>query len=115
MAVAFMKDKRVQYYDSFGGNGERYTRDIFQYIKDEHQDKLKAPLPDADSWTLISRTTSDTPRQRNGYDCGVFVCTFADFIAQGLPLYFGQDDLPRCRQRIALALLGGHTALEEQW
>jgi sentrin-specific protease 1 len=111
MAVAFMDEKRIQFYDSFGGNGDRYVRDLFQYLQDEHLDKRGTLLPDLDSWTLVGATTRDTPRQRNGYDCGVFVCMFADFLAMGYPLCFGQDDLPRCRQRIALAILNGRDVL----
>lgn len=112
MAAIFMKEKRIQYYDSFGGNGEKYVRDLFRYLQDEHRDKKKCDLPEADSWTLVFRSVDDTPRQRNGVDCGVFVCMFADFLAQNYPLCFSQDDLPRCRERVALAILEGHSSIQ---
>jgi hypothetical protein len=64
-AVIFMQAKRIQFYDSMGGDGRRYLNALFQYVKDEHQDKKKCPLPDEDEWEFIE-CTSDTPRQRNG-------------------------------------------------
>jgi len=76
-AVVFMQEKRIQVYDSMGG-GEEYLPHLMQYLKDEHKDKKKCPLPDADSWTLVS-TTVDTPRQRNGknysYPFALFLVT----------------------------------------
>jgi sentrin-specific protease 1 len=108
MAVVFVVEKRIQFYDSYGGH---YVRDLFRYLQDEHLDKKGTPLPDIDSWTIVGTTPRDTPQQRNVDDCGVFVCTLADFIVQDYPLCFGQDDMPRCRQRIAMAILQGYDVL----
>lgn len=110
-AVAFMQERRVQYYDSMGGSGIQYLRDIFQYIQDEHRDKKKCPLPNVDDWKLVP-CTRDTPRQHNGYDCGVFTCMFADFISKDCPLdVLGQDHITQCRERIALSILEGQAIL----
>lgn len=62
-----MQKKIIRVYDSFGGPGQHYLDVLFRYLQDEHQDKKKEPLPDADQWQLIC-TTRDTPRQNN--------CTF---------------------------------------
>ena len=105
-AVAFMQEKRIQYYDSFGADGMEYLRAIMQYIKDEHMDKKKSPLPDEADWKLVP-CQSDTPHQLNGYDCGVFTCMFADFVSKDCPLVFGQDHITLCRERIALSILIG--------
>eukprot|EP00977_Amphora_coffeiformis_P012558 scaffold3132_cov158-Amphora_coffeaeformis.AAC.3 len=80
------------------------------YIKDEHKDKNKEPLPDEEEWRLIP-CERDTPRQRNGYDCGVFTCMFADFISKDCPLVFGQDHVNQCRERIALSILQGRAIM----
>ena len=134
-AVAFMQDKRIQYYDSFvsvavlsilmlesclvshiplvakkGGEGWPYLETIKRYIEDEHEDKKKFPLPDTDEWKLIP-CQPDTPRQKNGYDCGVFTCMFADFISKDCPLVFTQDHVNQCRERIALSILKGKAIL----
>ena len=109
-AVAFMQEKRIQFYDSMGDDGMHYVEGIFQYIKDEHQAKHGAPLPDPDSWRLVA-CTRDTPRQLNGYDCGVFLCMFADFLSKGCPLLFDQTMITQCRERIALAIMKGQAIM----
>ena len=64
-AVAFMKEKRIQMYDSMGSDGMHYLENLFQYIKDEHKAKKGCDLPNADEWKLVP-CERDTPRQRNG-------------------------------------------------
>ena len=64
-AVAYMQEKRIQFYDSMGASGKSYLNHIFNYIKEEHKDKKKIPLPDVDEWELVP-CTRDTPRQGNG-------------------------------------------------
>ena len=67
-AVAFMKEKRIQMYDSLGGPGRPYLEAIFQYLQDDHKDKKKCQMPDQDEWVLVT-TQGDTPNQRNGTCC----------------------------------------------
>jgi Ulp1 family protease len=38
-AVIYMKEYRIQLYDSMHGSGQHYLHDLFQYIQDEHIDK----------------------------------------------------------------------------
>jgi sentrin-specific protease 1 len=64
-AAIFMKKKRIEVFDSMGSNGNRYLDALFTYIQDEHMDKKKIPLPDADAWEIVP-TQPDTPRQTNG-------------------------------------------------
>lgn len=108
-AVAFMQEKKIQFYDSMGGDGMYYLKQLFRYLKDEHMDKKKMPLPDEDQWQLVP-CQQDTPQQSNGYDCGVFTCMFADFVSKDCPLIFTQQHVSLCRQRMALSILNG-TAL----
>ncbi|GMH93332.1 hypothetical protein TrVE_jg14317 [Triparma verrucosa] len=99
-------EKRIQYYDSLGGSGEQYLKGMLMYLNDEWQ-KLSKPgdfVPE--DWSLIS-TTKETPRQKNGYDCGVFTCTCADYISLGLELTYTQKDITVCRRRMALKILNG--------
>jgi sentrin-specific protease 1 len=105
-AVAYMSEKRIQMYDSMGADGMHYLQSIFQYIKDEHEDKKKSPLPDEDQWQIIP-TQRDTPGQKNGYDCGVFTCMFADFLSKNCPLAFSQEHITICRERIVLSIMNG--------
>jgi len=107
-AVAYMQDKRIHFYDSLGSDGMDYLEAIMQYVKDEHKDKKKAPLPNDDEWELVPCDPRTTPRQLNGFDCGVFTCMFIDFLSKDCPLDFlGQEHITQCRERIALSILNG--------
>ena len=64
----------------------------------------------------------DAPCQENGYDCGVFVCQYAEKIARRSPLNFSQKDLnhplARARDRMIQELIEGRINLEwrmEYW
>ena len=109
LTVVFMEEKRIQYYDSYKGEGkgEKYLKGVLQYLKDEHMRQFKKPM-DESEWQLVP-CTADTPQQDDddGRNCGVFVCLFADFIALGChPMFdFNLDHLTKCRKWIALAIL----------
>ncbi|KAL7564634.1 hypothetical protein ACA910_009323 [Epithemia clementina (nom. ined.)] len=106
-AVAFIQERRIQFYDSLGSSGMDYLRYILRYLQDEHLDKKKRPLPDVDDWKLVPCDVENTPRQLNGYDCGVFTCMFIDFVSKDCPLVFDQSHVTQCRERIALSILNG--------
>jgi Ulp1 family protease len=88
----FMKRRVIQVFDSLA-NTERnvYLGHIFQYLKDEYQNKHKRPLPKLSKWKLIS-SHGDNPYQgvdsqgRDTNDCGVYTCLFMDYLLLNLPL-----------------------------
>ena len=47
---------------------------------------------------LLGCNVEETPQQQNGYDCGVFVCMFANLLSLGYPLHFGQEHATMYRQ-----------------
>ena len=111
LTVAFMEEKRIQYYDSFKGvgKGEKYLKGVLDYFKDEHQRQFKSDM-DASEWRLVP-CTEDTPQQtkyneENDYDCGVFLCLFADFIVMDCaPIFdFDEECINKYREWIALAI-----------
>lgn len=105
LAVIFIKDKRIQYYDSMNGSGEIYLENLKQYLIDEMNHKKKAKLDwEGEGWSLRP-TTKDTPQQHNGCDCGVFTTMFAEFISEDLPLDFNQSDMENFRRKIASSIL----------
>ena len=63
LAVIFMEDKRIQYYDSMGGTDTAKLEGLLEYVKDEYRVKNGKDM-DAAEWELVS-CTSDTPQQRN--------------------------------------------------
>jgi hypothetical protein len=74
LAVADISNQKIQMYDSgqrynyksIGKNGFVCLEIILRYLKDEHLDKKKTPLPNANCWRLIPYCQSDIPQQSNG-------------------------------------------------
>ena len=104
MLVMFIREKKIQYYDSMGNTGKRYLHGALQYLGDEAR-KLDHQAFDASEWQLGNQ--SDTPQQENGFDCGVFSIMFADFISDNLPLNFAQNLMPLFRRKICANILRG--------
>lgn len=142
LAVVFMRQRVVQYYDSNnpeGGKGRKYLRAIKHWLANECMTYLKKPLEPraggnegggADAcwggtWKLVKSQTA-TPQQENGCDCGVFTCIAADFLsdvaASAGPaannncgaLQYSQADMEHFRQRIAVRLLQGEDSLVKE-
>ncbi|EEY61940.1 SUMO protease, putative [Phytophthora infestans T30-4] len=89
MAVIFMTEKRIQYYDSMHGSGAACLKVLLRYLHDESEHKKKQKFND-EGWELVT-TTPDTPQQNNGSDCGVFSCMFADYLSQNKVRLAGDD------------------------
>ena len=105
--VIFMQEKRIQFYDSMHASGKYYLNHLMNYIVDEWNDKKSGNLPDAEKWKLV-KCEPDVPHQKNGFDCGVFTCMFADYLSCDKKFNFHQDLMVRCRESIALALMDGN-------
>lgn len=108
LCVINLRDKRYEYYDSMGGvaTGHKIIKIMKQYIHDESMDKKKQPFV-TDDWETFIPDRYTLPQQKNGYDCGVFTCKFANCIAQDLPIFFTQRHIPYFRQRMALEIQYG--------
>ncbi|KAG0000981.1 SUMO1 sentrin specific peptidase 1 [Modicella reniformis] len=102
-AVIDMKNKCIEYYDSLLGNNPKCFLILRNYLEQESQDKLKKSF-DSQGWENLC--PKDIPRQRNGFDCGVFTCTFIEFRSRGMDnLDFSQDNMSYLRKRIVLSLI----------
>lgn len=75
--------------------------EILAYLKAELWDKKKLELNESD-WTTSCVVV---PQQKNQSDCGVFVCTYADYIASGKKFDFSQVDMPYFRLRMAWEII----------
>lgn len=51
------------------------------------------------------------PRQENLFDCGVFICTYADFMAASWPMFVRQEHMTLMRKKIMVELLSGQMYL----
>ncbi|CAH8656651.1 unnamed protein product [Dicrocoelium dendriticum] len=74
------------------------------YLKNECEDKKGHPLPDLESWHLIN-TEDSVPQQENGSDCGVFLCTYGEFLSRNARFTFSQKDMPGIRKRMMYEIL----------
>jgi sentrin-specific protease 1 len=103
LVVVSFQECCIRFYDSQkrdrrSGPDQKYLQWIKMYIKDERH---KLPLHDWKSEV----TPPETPTQSNGFDCGVFVCSFVELIIAGRPLTFCQEDVTKNRNRIAWTLI----------
>lgn len=104
LGVINVGQQRIEYYDSMGGQRGSFFPILRQYLIDEFRDKKKDDL-DIDEWEDIC--PSDIPHQTNGYDCGMFVCKFADYRSDGLDCSFNQTNIQYFRKRMLVEICRG--------
>ncbi|XP_073707657.1 sentrin-specific protease 2 isoform X1 [Garra rufa] len=104
LAVVDFKSKSVRSYDSMGQRHDDICDMILLYLKEELKVKKGKDL-DTSKWTLSSLRPSEIPQQKNGSDCGVFVCKYADYISRGRNLTFRQNHMPYFRKAMIWEIL----------
>lgn len=92
-----LKKHSICYYDSLGGSNFKSLKLVLKYLMLEHLDKKKTEFFPS-GWLL--KIAKKCPKQRNLWDCGVFVCMFAEHLARNAPLKFSQKDMPKFRQQM---------------
>ena len=111
LAVAHVKEGKVQYYDSMGGGGQRYLNGLKQFFADEAKKYPGDPVAaGAASWAEVPTqvwvgSVCVTPQQNNFVDCGVFACYFANYISADKAMGFTAHDMPHFRRRLTLGIL----------
>jgi Ulp1 family protease len=105
LAVIYMQQQEIHYYDSMSSSGEFYLQALKKWVYDDVLDKQQQTL-DMSSWKLLDRM-SHVPQQRNGFDCGMFAITHADYLADDLPLEFSQEEMVMRRMKVASMILQG--------
>nr|XP_020469729.1 sentrin-specific protease 2-like [Monopterus albus] len=104
LAVIDFNSKTVRSYDSMGQRHDDICSLLLLYIKEEHKVKKGREL-DYTKWTVGSTRATEIPQQKNGSDCGVFACKYADYIAKGRPLTFKQCHMPLFRKLMMWEIL----------
>ncbi|KAK3283266.1 hypothetical protein CYMTET_9029 [Cymbomonas tetramitiformis] len=102
LAVINLVDEQVEYYDSMGGVDRTCMSNLKSYIAEEFNDKGGEPL-DTARWPAVA--PSDIPQQDNGFDCGVFMLTYADYLSREHAFTFSQEHIPHIRERIRNEIL----------
>ncbi|KAJ2784843.1 SUMO1 sentrin specific peptidase 1 [Coemansia javaensis] len=103
-AVIDLRQKAICYYDALLGDNPDCLRRLLRYLCDESRDKGAAEVVEAE-WSLVC--DKQIPRQRNGYDCGVFAIMFAEHAARRAPFQFSQETCPLLRRRVAYEIATG--------
>jgi len=62
---------------------------ILTYLTEEYYERFRSVM-DIDPWQLL---TAKCPSQKNGVDCGVFVCVFAEYLSRNAPFNFTQQHM----------------------
>jgi sentrin-specific protease 1 len=102
LAVVNFSEKRFEYYDSLGGENKKCLERLERYVKDEYKTKHNGEF-DTSQWEF--HTPLDIPHQQNGYDCGVFMCKFADYSSKNKPFNFSQNHMKYFRHRMILEIM----------
>eukprot|EP00667_Euglena_gracilis_P010380 EG_transcript_10564 len=117
LAAVDLRTPHLGFYDSLGTSGVEHLTRIHKYLVKRNAD-LRADGKATVDWLDSSppRRHFHCPRktipQQVGPDCGVFVCKYADCLAQDMSLTadpppFGPEDMPTFRRRMVLELLCG--------
>ncbi|XP_028293238.1 sentrin-specific protease 2 isoform X3 [Gouania willdenowi] len=104
LAVIDLRTKSVKSYDSMGQRHHDICSLLLHYLKEEHKVKKGREL-ESTKWTVRSYKASEIPQQKNGSDCGVFACKYADYIAKGRSLTFKQCHMPLFRKLMMWEIL----------
>lgn len=100
LAVISMKEKAIKYYDSQLKTNDYCLDRLAMYLKNEKLKKEKIKY-NMKGWKLIH--VKNIPRQPDSYNCGVFLCMYAEFIARNRPLTkdrFEKKDMTRFRSKM---------------
>ncbi|XP_043269793.1 sentrin-specific protease 1-like [Venturia canescens] len=99
-----LKNTTINYFDSLMGDNPEYPTIILEYLIREAASKKQTSF-NLNQWSI--KIKKDIPRQSNNYDCGVFVCCFAEYEAAGRKIDFCQADMAAKRQQIKNCLKNG--------
>jgi Ulp1 family protease len=96
------KERTIEYLDSLGWDGTKYTQKLRQYLQHE----LKELYHDGD-WTVLQQQRSS--RQLNGSDCGVFVLLNALVTVLGREhqKVLACNGMQEARERVAITIITG--------
>jgi len=99
VAVVDLKNERLEYFDSLGGEDDECLAHLAQYVVDEFQNKRAEDRPDVLEWPR--HFPKNIPRQHNGWDCGVYLSMFADYLS--IEAEMGETNMDEYRLRMLRA------------
>jgi sentrin-specific protease 1 len=97
LIIVDFKERAITRYESLGDTSVSDAHILENYLKDEAVDKLRTKL-NTDEWSIGCST--NCPQQANLDDCGVFVCTIAEYVSRRAALTFNQSNMPYLRHKM---------------
>jgi len=95
------KERSFQYFDSLFGTGGDILDNLKNYMVGETKRLYGEKMNGIDYSQYDTNPDMPCPTQQNGFDCGVFTCTMAEYLSRDMPLLFSQEDMPVIRRRMA--------------
>lgn len=95
------KEHAFQYFDSLFGTGGDILDNLQSYMIEETKRLYGESMNGIDYSKYEVNPEMPCPTQQNGFDCGVFTCTMAEYLSRNMPLLFSQEDMPLIRRRMA--------------
>ena len=102
LAVVDFRKCGIYYYNSKRLANYECLNAIEQFLKDEHLAKKNVPL---DLSNFEKLNVKDIPKQTNSYDCGMFICKFAEYISRNADITFKENDLQFFRRRMVYEIV----------
>jgi Ulp1 family protease len=99
LACIDFDEKRISRCDSVGNDHPTNSGILFKWLHNEHSSSADPYTIGIANWRvdLAPLTATFMPRHNNSYDCGVFVCFYAAYIAIQQPFTFTQADIDNMR------------------
>lgn len=97
LVVVSLKKGEIGYYDSLYDMGEKQKKiieNIHQWLYSYFNKSFR-----------VKDYTNDIPKQKNTYDCGVFVCKYMERHSLSLPNDFEQSDIPNIRHYMTCEII----------
>ncbi len=103
LVVVDIEVSSIVLYDSFSRNYDHILDKIHLYLLHMYKFYYNCEL----AWKFQIIHARSLPLQNNSFDCGMYVCKFAEFIISQRDFSFGDTDMPRYRRKIVLSILRG--------
>ncbi|KAF8461415.1 hypothetical protein BDZ91DRAFT_737351 [Kalaharituber pfeilii] len=97
LGVLNVQRKRIEYYDSLGGQGTAFYKHMRVYLRGELKDKVNL-----DEWEDYSM--EGAPMQTNGWD--------SEVVSRGVEPLFTQGDIMHLRKRMVAEIMRGELGVE---
>ncbi len=106
MVVVNIKEKRIEFYDPLQPRRTIYPEmSMMQKWFGELAALRSLKTLGIQDWD--SQMMTNFPKQKDNYNCGVYVIHFAEFLSRGVPFVIDQDNLDSLRNQILVDLYNG--------